>query len=157
MININMYFSLSIYLCVCVCVSVCVRVLSHVWLYRLINCGPLGSSVHGIFQAKLLRWFVISFSSISHTYTHTCVCVFIFKMCVGFFAEYSNCIVQFDPLWNLCSLIEEFRLLTFKWIIYATGLICTISVTVFYLLTLFFVPIFVVCCFSVFCGLIEHF
>ena len=26
------------------------------------DCSPLGSSVHGIFQAKILEWFAISFS-----------------------------------------------------------------------------------------------
>ena len=150
-----MYFSLSIYLYVCVCV------LSHVWLFRLMNCSPLGASVHGIFQAKVLKWVVISFFRVSQTHTlihtHTRVCVFIYKMWVFFFAENSNWIVWFDQIWNLCPLIEEFRLLIFKRIIDAVGLLCTISVTVFYLLTLVFVPIFVVCCFSVLCALTEHF
>ena len=27
------------------------------------DCGPLGSSVHGIFQARVLEWGVIAFSS----------------------------------------------------------------------------------------------
>ena len=124
-------------------IYVCVCALSHVWLYRLMNCSPLGSSVRGIFQAKLLRWVVISFSGYyththTHTHTHIHTHIFIFKMCVCvffFFAEYSNWIVQFDQIWNFCPLVEEFRLLTFKWVIDATGLICTISVTIFYLLS----------------------
>ena len=27
------------------------------------DCGPLGSSVHGIFQARVLEWGAIAFSS----------------------------------------------------------------------------------------------
>ena len=56
----NMNF---IYMCACVCVCVCVlSVLSRVWL-----CGPMdwslpGSSVHGIFQARILEWVAISWS-----------------------------------------------------------------------------------------------
>ena len=53
--------------CVCVCVSACVRMcsqlLSPIWL----SCNPmdwslLGSSVHGIFQARILELVAISFS-----------------------------------------------------------------------------------------------
>ena len=45
----------------CVCVCVCVCVLS------LTVCNPVdyslpGSSVHGIFQARILEWVAISFS-----------------------------------------------------------------------------------------------
>ena len=40
--------------CVCVCVCVCVRAcaLSCVLLCDLMDCSPLGSSVHGIYQAQ---------------------------------------------------------------------------------------------------------
>ena len=31
-------------------------------LWDGVNCSPLGSSVHGTFQAKLLEWLAISFS-----------------------------------------------------------------------------------------------
>ena len=31
-------------------------------LYDPINCSPPGSSVHGIFQARILEWVAISFS-----------------------------------------------------------------------------------------------
>ena len=31
-----------------------------------IDCSPPGSSVHGIFQARVLEWGVIAFSSISN-------------------------------------------------------------------------------------------
>ena len=31
-------------------------------LYNLMDCSPLGSSVHGILQVKILEWVAISFS-----------------------------------------------------------------------------------------------
>ena len=31
-------------------------------LYNPMNCSPLGSSVHGIFQARILKWVAIPFS-----------------------------------------------------------------------------------------------
>ena len=37
-------------------------VVSHVRLCDLIDCCPPGSSVHGIFQARILEWVAISFS-----------------------------------------------------------------------------------------------
>ena len=43
--------------CVCVCTRVCAQSLSCVWL-----CSPQGSSVHGIFQARILEWVTISSS-----------------------------------------------------------------------------------------------
>ena len=49
---------------------------------------------------------------------------------------------------NLCA----FRPMTFKVIIDIVGLISTISVTIFYLLPLFFVSVFVFYSFSTFCG-----
>ena len=41
----------------------CVCVLSHVLLFcNPMDCSPPGSSVHGIFQARILKWVAISFS-----------------------------------------------------------------------------------------------
>ena len=49
--------------CVCVCVCVWKSQLSRVLLFcDPMDCGPLGSSVHGIFQAKVLEWVASSFS-----------------------------------------------------------------------------------------------
>ena len=45
-------------LCVCVCVCVC----SVVSLCDPMDCGPPGSSVHGIFQVRIPEWVAISFS-----------------------------------------------------------------------------------------------
>ena len=43
------------------CIHVCV--LSHVWLFcNHMNCSLSGSSVHRIFQARILEWVAISYS-----------------------------------------------------------------------------------------------
>ena len=39
------------------------KLLSHVWLFGTpLDCSLPGSSIHGIFQARVLEWVVISFS-----------------------------------------------------------------------------------------------
>ena len=41
----------------------CAQLLSHDWLFEtLMDCSPLGSSVHGIFPARILEWVAISSS-----------------------------------------------------------------------------------------------
>ena len=40
----------------------CVMSLSHVRLFDPMDYGPLGSSVHGILQARILEWVAIPFS-----------------------------------------------------------------------------------------------
>ena len=42
--------------CVCTCPQSCLA------LCNSMNCSPPGSSVHGIFQARILEWVAISFS-----------------------------------------------------------------------------------------------
>ena len=45
------------------CIQVVVWSPSHVWLFHdPMDCGPPGSSVHGISQAKILEWVAISSS-----------------------------------------------------------------------------------------------
>ena len=39
-----------------------VKFLSCVQLCNPIDCSPPGSSIHGIFQARILEWIDISFS-----------------------------------------------------------------------------------------------
>ena len=39
-----------------------VKSLSHVQLCDPMDCSPPGSSIHGIFQARILEWVAISFS-----------------------------------------------------------------------------------------------
>ena len=54
--------------CVCVCVCVCARThvcsvtQSYLALCDPMDCGPPGSSVHGISQSRILDWVAISFS-----------------------------------------------------------------------------------------------
>ena len=50
-------------LCVCVCVCVCVGSItqSYPTLCNLMDYSPPGSSVHGIFQARILEWVAISY------------------------------------------------------------------------------------------------
>ena len=47
----------------CVCVCVCVQLFSHLQLCNPMDYSPLVSSVHGIFQARILEWVAISFSN----------------------------------------------------------------------------------------------
>ena len=50
--------------CVCVCVCVRARLVakSCLTLFDPMDCSLPGSSVHGIFQARVLEWVAISFS-----------------------------------------------------------------------------------------------
>ena len=52
--------------CVCVCVCVCAHTRSVsqqcLSLFNPIDCSPPGSSVHGIFQARIMEQFAISYS-----------------------------------------------------------------------------------------------
>ena len=51
--------------CVCVCVCVCARAKSLHLCLTLCNpmdCSLPGSSIYGIFQARVLEWIAISFS-----------------------------------------------------------------------------------------------
>ena len=48
--------------CVCVCVCVCAHPQSCLTLFDPMDCSVLGSSVHGIFQARLLEQVAISHS-----------------------------------------------------------------------------------------------
>ena len=49
-------------MCVCVCVCVCMRSVVPDSCIPM-DCSPLGSSVHGIFQARILKQVAISSSS----------------------------------------------------------------------------------------------
>ena len=60
-IQTHPWFSLCA--CVCVCVCVCVCSLSRVQLFAILWTSPPGSSVHGIFQARILEWVAISCST----------------------------------------------------------------------------------------------
>ena len=52
---------------------VCAYLLSCIWHFaNFLDCSPLGSSVHGIFQARILKWVAISSSWGSSCWT--CIC-----------------------------------------------------------------------------------
>ena len=42
---------------------VCLVTQSSLTLFDSMDCSPLGSSVHGVFQAGILEWVAISFSN----------------------------------------------------------------------------------------------
>ena len=48
--------------CVCACAHSCTQSLSRVWLCNPLDYSLSGSSVHGIFQARILEWVAISSS-----------------------------------------------------------------------------------------------
>ena len=57
----------SVYLCVCVCVCVCARAPARAYTQSLSWVslqphGPPGSSVHGIFQTRVLEWVAMFYS-----------------------------------------------------------------------------------------------
>ena len=56
--NFNQHFLNTSY----VLVVVVILSLSHVRLCDLMDCSMPGSSVHGIFQARILQWVAMSFS-----------------------------------------------------------------------------------------------
>ena len=50
-------------MCVCVCVCVCVLATqSYPTFLEPMDCSQAGSSAHGIFQVRILKWVVIPFS-----------------------------------------------------------------------------------------------
>ena len=83
------------------------------------------------------------------------LCVFIFK--VGFMYTTYSWVLLFIHFDNCCLLIVAFRPLMFKVIIDIVELISAIFVIVFYLLFLFFVPVFLSTLLQPFVVLIEYF
>ena len=63
-VHVHVCMCARMYVCVHVCVCVYDQSLSCVWLYASPYglCGPPGSSVHGILQARILEWVAISSS-----------------------------------------------------------------------------------------------
>ena len=58
--NNSHYFKVKLILYVCVCVCVCTKSLqSCLTLCDPRDCSPPGSSVHGIFQARILEWIAV--------------------------------------------------------------------------------------------------
>ena len=42
------------------------------------DCSPPGSSVHGIFQARVLEWGAIAFSMCLYTYVQMLACIYLY-------------------------------------------------------------------------------
>ena len=59
-----------------------------------VDCNPLGSSAHRIFQARILEWFAISYSNSTHR-----GCVFLCRPCL------INLYWTFSSNSGLCSLL----------------------------------------------------
>ena len=58
--NIYIYTHTHIHIHIVIAV---VQLLSHAWLFRnRMDCSPPGSSIYGVFQARILEWVAISFS-----------------------------------------------------------------------------------------------
>ena len=54
---VNTWSGVCVHVCVCVCAQ------SHLTLCDPTDCSPLGSSVHGILQARIREWGALPFSS----------------------------------------------------------------------------------------------
>ena len=59
-ISVCVCMYVCVYVCVCVCVHVCAQLCLA--LCNSIDCSPPDSSVHGIFQTRILEWVAISYS-----------------------------------------------------------------------------------------------
>ena len=57
-----------------VCVCVCVSAQSCLTLCDTMDCSPPGSSVCGIFQARILEWVAISYSKYNEIRTTQMTC-----------------------------------------------------------------------------------
>ena len=68
------------------CMKVKVKSLSRVRLSDPMDCSLTGSSVHGIFQARVLEWGAIAFSEIPY------ICISILYWCFSFWLT-SLCII----------------------------------------------------------------
>ena len=66
------------------------------------DCSLPGSSVHGIFQARVLEWGAIAFSEIKGRHIYCSVLKDLGSLCLGFLswnAPYSYVFVSSSPLW----------------------------------------------------------
>ena len=83
------------------------------------DCSPPGSSIHGIFQARVLEWVAIAFSII---YTYICIYLYTeiypvlissyFLLCQGLYPrDISSVFLNFHVLWWLWG-NSEFGLMT---------------------------------------------
>ena len=71
-----------IYMYVCIHTSMCVSVTSAMSDFEQpLDYSPLGSSIHGILQARILEWVAMPSSTIYiHTQIHIYICVYVYKI-----------------------------------------------------------------------------
>ena len=75
MMHFLLLHGIPLCVCVCVCVCVCMSITATAAAKSLqscptlgdpMDCSPPGSSIHGIFQARVLEWGAIAFSNVYH-------------------------------------------------------------------------------------------
>ena len=100
--------------CVCVCVCVCSVMSDSSWP---MDCSPPGSSVHEIFQVRILEWVAISYSrGSSQPGDRTCVsCI----SCIG------RQILYHCATWEALKILKQTNKQTNKKNLYSTQLECT--------------------------------
>ena len=79
--------------------------LSRVWLCKPTDCSPPGSSVHGIFQARILEWVAISHSNRSSG-RRDLIRVFCIS-CIGRWVLYHHCHLGI-PTWNSTTFLFNY-------------------------------------------------
>ena len=86
---------------------------SYLTLSDLMDCILQGSSVHGIFQARVLEWGAIAFSDMYVCiYTYVCVCMYVYIHIFTYLAASDlSCGVQHLSLWHEGSRVCSQRLL----------------------------------------------
>ena len=89
-----MNFCLKCFSCVCVCVCVHVCAQLYLTLYYPVDCSPPGSSVLGVFQARILECVAISYSRRSSQPRYqtrvSCIDRWILYLCEAVKAECHN-------------------------------------------------------------------
>ena len=129
--------------------------LSCLTLHDPMDCSPSGSSVHGVFQARILEWVAVSFSRRSQPRDWTWVSHIIGKFftvwaTIHYFSLYKLCIFLFPPrnmpilkCFSTVFIISPLRSLFFfldsvfpnslahSWIFNSTDLLCIYSGAVY--------------------------
>ena len=103
-------------MCVCVCVCVCVRARARTLVHSVaqscltlgspMDCSPPGSSVHGIFQARILEWFAISSSRGKSQVANRFIFVYLFSQCCLYLALWGHQYFQV-PLVQKCPVLRS--------------------------------------------------
>ena len=86
------------------------------------DCSLPGSSVHGIFQAKVLEWDAIAFSSVFSTFPQLHIILKLYKCNAHFKTPFSYMVLKknlrtiFSVLYNFCYSQKLFYLICgFRW------------------------------------------